>query len=97
MQAKRSQYLNNGYSRNEKIKKGENNMSKLYMNIRYDEENDILNIEYSAKKEELKKVIATLMALYYERNGRDLIKMFSLVSEFNKTRKDTSNITEIVL
>ena len=37
------------------------------------------------------------MALYYERNGRDLIKMFSLVSEFNKTRKDTSNITEIVL
>ena len=55
MQAKRSQYLNNGYSRNEKIKKGENNMSKLYMNIRYDEENDILNIEYSAKKEELKK------------------------------------------
>ena len=72
-------------------------MSKLYMNIIYDEENDILNIKYRAKKEELKKVIATLMVLYYERNDRALIKMFSLVSEFNKMRKDTSNITETVL
>lgn len=72
-------------------------MSKLYMNIRYDEEKDTLNIKYRAKKEELKKVIATLMVLYYERNDRALIKMFSLVSEFNKMRKDTSNITETVL
>lgn len=71
-------------------------MKEAYLNIEL-EENDTMNIAYSASNDNLETMIIYMLTIYYEKNNKDLKKMNSLLDNFEEYVKDTSNILHIQL